>query len=219
MALAPGGKRNTKEKIVDVAIDLFTESGIANVSTNHIASAMGISPGNLYYHFRNKEDILWRVLMRCSEAMARLFGSPDEEVVDVTRFRRYFEEAIGILHDYRFFFENKVGLARESTRLEVALRALEQENIDKLVRIYTTLVKSGVMSGPTNRDDMDALANNSWIIFTNWLNFLHTCRGIADASAEDRTKGLFHVYALFRPYVTEEADRQIRTLFTEKSEG
>lgn len=216
MALAPRGNRNTKEKIVDIAIDLFTESGIANVSTNHIASAMGISPGNLYYHFRNKEDILWQALMRFSEATARLLGSPDEEVIDVNRLRRYLEEAIGVLHDYRFFLENTVGLSRESARLEEALRALEQENIGKLIRIYTALVKSGVMTGPLNSDGIDALANTTWIIFTNWLNFLHTSRGIVDASAKDRTKGSFHVYALFQPYLTKEADRQIRTLFTEK---
>ena len=206
------GKGNRKEKIVDTAIELFTQRGVSSVSTNHIASAMGISPGNLYYHFRNKEDILWQALIRFSDAMARL-GTPDEEVVDVPRVRRYLEDAISVLHDYRFFLENEVGLVRESERLEQAFRDLEKENIAKLVQIYTALNASGIMTGPIGKEGLEALANNTWIIFSNWLNFLRTNRGTADASADERRSGVFHIFSLFQPYLTREADEQVRTLF------
>lgn len=216
MTAAGRNKGNTKEKIVDTAIQLFTERGISNVSTNHIASAMGISPGNLYYHFRNKEDILWRALIRFSDAMARLLGSPDEEVIDVPRFRRYLEEAIAVFQDYRFFFENKVGLMRESPRLEHAFRALEKENIARLVGVFTGANKSGIMIGPKEREQLEALANNTWIIFSNWLNFLRTNRGTTDASAAERRDGVFHIFSLFQPYLSKAADEQVRTLFSRK---
>jgi AcrR family transcriptional regulator len=206
-------KGGTKEKIVDVAIQLFTEQGIANVSTNHIASAMGISPGNLYYHFRNKEDILWHALGRFSSAMALLMGSPDEEEVDALRLRQYLEDAIGVLNDYRFFMENEVGLVRESERVETAFRELEQENVGKLVQIFGALQSRGIMIGPTGREEVEALASNIWIVFTNWLNYLRTSRGGAGVSIEDRRSGMFHVFMLFRPYLTEEAITEVGTLF------
>jgi AcrR family transcriptional regulator len=219
MAQTRRHKSDTKEKIVDVAIELFTERGFSSVSTNHIASAMGISPGNLYYHFRNKEDILWLALRRFSDAMALLLGSPDEEKIDAARLRRYLEDAIGVLNDYRFFLESEVGLVRESERLENAFRKLEKENIDKLVRIFTALRKAGIMTGPKGQHELIALANNTWIVFSNWLNFLRTSQGSFSASTEERRSGMFHVFALFQPYLTADADAEVRTLFMRSVEN
>ena len=47
--------RQTKEWILETACRLFNEYGTAAISTKRIAKEMGISPGNLYYHFKNKE--------------------------------------------------------------------------------------------------------------------------------------------------------------------
>ena len=60
----------TREKILDTALTLFNNEGTAAVSTNHIAEAAGISPGNLYYHFKNKEEII-------RELFERLFAAND----------------------------------------------------------------------------------------------------------------------------------------------
>ncbi|MFD1638217.1 TetR/AcrR family transcriptional regulator [Evansella tamaricis] len=55
-------KTKTKDKITETAIELFNEHGTSQVSTNHIAEKMGISTGNLYYHFKNKEEIIREIL-------------------------------------------------------------------------------------------------------------------------------------------------------------
>jgi AcrR family transcriptional regulator len=48
----------TRDRIKSTAIVLFNEKGATNVSTVQISEVMGISPGNLYYYFTNKEHII-----------------------------------------------------------------------------------------------------------------------------------------------------------------
>lgn len=60
---------NTYNRILDAALKLFNEESERNTTTNHIASHLGISPGNLYYHFRGKDEIIIQLHRRYSSRM------------------------------------------------------------------------------------------------------------------------------------------------------
>ena len=53
----------TRDRIIQASKELFNEQGERNVTTNHIASHLGISPGNLYYHFKNKQQIIFDIYL------------------------------------------------------------------------------------------------------------------------------------------------------------
>ena len=69
-------KTNTYTRIIDASLTLFNEEGERNISTNHIAAHLGISPGNLYYHFRNKDEIIVQLFKRYSEALLAYLMKP-----------------------------------------------------------------------------------------------------------------------------------------------
>ena len=61
--------QNTYNRIIENSLILFNEQGERNISTNHIAAHLGISPGNLYYHFKNKDEIIVQLFKRYSNAL------------------------------------------------------------------------------------------------------------------------------------------------------
>jgi AcrR family transcriptional regulator len=63
----PEGEKSTREQILDVALELFVSAGYDKTSLREIAERMGFSKAALYYHFKNKEDILLALHMRVHE--------------------------------------------------------------------------------------------------------------------------------------------------------
>ena len=79
---APGGEpeKSTRDRILDVALDLFIDKGFDKTSLREIAEQLGFSKAALYYHFASKDDILMALHLRLHEfgaqAMARLGRAP-----------------------------------------------------------------------------------------------------------------------------------------------
>ena len=55
--------KKTQEKIIIATVDLFNKNGVSNVRLQDIAKEVGISPGNLTYHYKTKKDLLGAVLL------------------------------------------------------------------------------------------------------------------------------------------------------------
>lgn len=68
----------TKEKIMDVALHMFSERGYEAVSIRDICGEVGIKESTLYYHFKNKKDILDSLTSKFREHIEGLLGSVDE---------------------------------------------------------------------------------------------------------------------------------------------
>jgi AcrR family transcriptional regulator len=62
------GAATTRERILDVALDLFVRKGYAETALREIATAVGVSKAALYYHFESKQDILLALHMRLHQS-------------------------------------------------------------------------------------------------------------------------------------------------------
>jgi AcrR family transcriptional regulator len=58
---------STRERILDVALELFTKQGFDGTSLREIAEKLGVTKAALYYHFASKDDILMALHMRLHE--------------------------------------------------------------------------------------------------------------------------------------------------------
>ena len=66
----------TRDRILECALQLFNQKGEPNVSTMEVANEMGISPGNLYYHFHGKEPLVIGLFERFQGELAPLLDPP-----------------------------------------------------------------------------------------------------------------------------------------------
>ena len=98
---------DTKDKIIATAIDLLNIHGTKLISTNHIAKEMGISPGNLYYHFGSKNDIIRSISDNFSNELGSVLKIQLDTISDFSSnltslFNRFFK----IQQSYQFLLGN-----------------------------------------------------------------------------------------------------------------
>ena len=191
---------NTKDKILATAIDLFNIHGTKAISTNHIAKEMDISPGNLYYHFRSKNDIIRSISDNFSNELGSVFKIQLDTISDFSSnltslFNRFFK----IQQSYQFLFLEGVHLTRKDIRLldnYTKLRSLIKKGYHELL---SNLVKIKIMKRQS-LNIIDDLLDAQWIIMWYWIN--HT---IMDRNTYDDfqiQKGIKLSFSIIKPYLT-----------------
>ncbi|HLU12973.1 MAG TPA: TetR/AcrR family transcriptional regulator, partial [Arenimonas sp.] len=113
--------RQTRQRILDAALAMFNEQGEPNVTTNHIADELEISPGNLYYHFRNKDDIIEQLFQRYEERMDAALASPDGsgQLRDLEDIWLQLHLVFECIWEYRFLYRDIVEILSRNRRLRL----------------------------------------------------------------------------------------------------
>lgn len=200
-------KRSTKDRILDAAVRLFNESGTAAVSTNHVAEAAGVSPGNLYYHYRNKEEIIREVLKRMIVEWGEVWVLPEDGEPDLGDLRVMMEKNLVLEWKYRFFYREVLALMRRDPELARQHQAIQRERLGEQEMFFEHFIEAGILREPEDPATLPALIKACWLIAGNWLSFLEISG--EPTSLEKMREGFDVILQLFRPYLTEEAVREL----------
>lgn len=87
----------TRDKIVYAALELFNQHGERNITTNHIADHIEISPGNLYYHFRNKQEIVREIFALYSAELLERFTPIQGSQESLTMLKSYLDSIFTLM--------------------------------------------------------------------------------------------------------------------------
>lgn len=158
----------TRDRILDAALQLFNESGTATVSTNHIAEALGMSPGNLYYHFRNKDEIIRALFERMFAAWDRLFQLPDDRPLALADLRGFAEQNFALLAHYRFAYRELIALLRRDPELHRRWIEVRARGFTGFRELVAGFVAVGVLRVPDDPATVERLAELCWLVTEFW---------------------------------------------------
>lgn len=162
----------TREKILDTALRLFNKKGTTEVSTNHIAEAAGMSPGNLYYHFRNKQEIIRELFQQLSDTWDRGLPLPQEREPNLDDLKILVKTNYQIIWRYRFAYRELVALLRQDAQLRSSFLAVRQRGYDGFYELIHAFSDAGVLRFPDDPQVIQELQEVCWLISEFWLTNL-----------------------------------------------
>lgn len=204
-------RRDTRELILQTSLTLFNAQGEPNVSTNEIALEADISPGNLYYHFRSRDEISLELFKRyLVEITPLLEPAPEEEPPSIEELYLRLHLVFETMGRYRFIYRNLADLYQRIENLRQAINGLLGRIESALTHLLARLRGAGMIS--IRDQDSAVLVNNVVIQMTCWIAFaeVRDPDGLEDGSA--LTTAAARVLYLFVPYLEEPQADQFRAL-------
>lgn len=191
--------RQTRQRILDTALTMFNGQGEPNVTTNHIADELEISPGNLYYHFRNKDDIIEQLFQRYEERMDTALVSPEGRLRDLEDIWLQLHLVFECIWEYRFLYRDLVDILSRNRRLRLRFARILKRAAEGASSGMRGLVQAGVMRA--SAAEVEATATNILVIATFWMNYA-SVRGDKDEHEAIRS-GIVQVMMLLSPLLRD----------------
>lgn len=206
----------TRDRILQTSLQLFNEQGERLVTTNHIAQHMGMSPGNLYYHFRNKQQIIAELFSHYEMRVDDYLRVPEDRELQVADKAVYLESIFRGLWEYRFLHRDLEHLLNSDTELAERYRVFSRRCVRSGQTIYQALVEADILCA--ERTDPQALAINSWLLMTGWVGYL--CTTVLDDQQPELTpallrRGVYQVLSQETGLLTERVRPEVEAMLRE----
>ena len=203
--------RRTAERIVETALELFNRFGEPNVSTNVIAAELGISAGNLHYHYPAKDRLVDTLFDRFETSLSPLLDAA-EGVRDVEDAWLFFHMLFERVWAYRFIYRDLNDLISHNRHIETRFQVV-------LARKSTAVRQLLDRLGPTRPmalGEAETVATAMVVVATYWLSYEYVkdprhALEPANASAA-MLRGASHALSLLLPYLEPAQQRHLAAL-------
>ncbi len=206
--MAKKAPRRTAERILEVTLELFNRFGEPNVSTTLISAELGISPGNLYYHYPAKDELINSLFDRYEKALGELLGASDG-VRNVEDAWFFLHSLFEIIWEYRFLYRDLNDLLSKNRMLETHFQDVLKNKTRSIRSLLAALSRNSAVT--MDAREMEPTADSMVVVLTYWLSFEYVRdprHALEPANAQQALmRGAHHVLHLLAPYL-ETSQRQ-----------
>jgi len=203
-------RRNTRQRILEGSLALFNEFGEPNVTTNHIADELDISPGNLHYHFKRKKDIVEQLFEQYRVAIQPLIDSPPDRAPELEDFWFYLHIIFESIGHYRFLYRDLNDLLGRYPKLLRPFRQLLARKRTTALTICKQLAAVGVVQA--DPVELESLADHIVLIMVYWLPFSEVAGAEESDNGAELSRAVYQVFSLILPHLREPERSQTRLL-------
>ena len=196
-----------KDKIIQAAIQLFNEHGYANVRLQTIADQVGISVGNLAYHFKNKEAIVSRAYEEIGEDLKEILAE-FRSAPNLMDLEDQLESFHAFIHKFQFYFIDILEIKRQLPHLHQHRQELIIRMVIQIKKRFDYNVKRGVIMPESYPGEYELMANNIWMLITFWIS-QNLIRGGGHCNVQ-----LFKdsIWSQIKPFFTVKGQEEYRRL-------
>ncbi len=191
--------RRTRERIVETSLAMFNRLGEPNVTTAHIADEMGISPGNLYYHFRNKDEIVGELFAALESRLDSLLDPRVDGVVDVEDLWLFLHLLFEAMWEHRFLYRDLDEILSRSRALSMRFGSIMRRGTATVAALCRSMVANGTMRA--SEREIDAIADNVALVATFWIPYQRVATQQSDAGAVSLDRAAYQVLSLIAPFL------------------
>ena len=206
--------RRTAERILVSSLALFNRFGEPSVSTTMISAELRISPGNLYYHYPSKDELINTLFDQYQQALGALLAAADE-VRDAEDAWFFLHSLFELIWEYRFLYRDLNHLLSRNRHLETRFPDLLARKKAALRAIVDALADAPAATADDQRA-RNAIAASMVVLLTYWLSYEYVLQprtAMEPENAQDALlRGAYHVLGLLMPYLGGAARTQMLAL-------
>ena len=190
----------TKTKILATALELFNNEGESSISSVDIASVMGISPGNLYYHYKGKDEIIVQLFADFEEEIRLVLSAPINAPLSMEDNWVYLYIIFEEIFDFRFFYRNQAELIWRIPELQTKFANILALKERTAFSLLSKLHEDGHLT--FDEGEKKALSGRIAQHFTFWLQY-HDLRFGTAPPKSLIDQGVFMTLVQITPYWKE----------------
>jgi AcrR family transcriptional regulator len=205
----------TKDRILLVSLELFNADGATEVTTNDIAKELKMSPGNLYFHYKNKEQII-REIFKNLIADTQKIWKPQAKIAqrkEKVYLVDFLDKNLALYWKYRFFHREMYILRKKDPELSKLWHRHSKKTSLLMIILYKHWVKAGYMDKIQSRYEMEFIGELLFVASNSFMQFFETTDRGAAPQQKTFEKARRHIMRMLMPYLSEKTKKDFEVYF------
>jgi AcrR family transcriptional regulator len=191
--------RQTRERILETALLLFNRSGAPHVTTADIAGEMNISPGNLYYHFRNKNQMIAELYAAFEQRLEDLLAAPEGRLADVEDLWLFLHLLFEAMWEFRFLYRDLDEILSRDRRLASRFTRFIRRGAQTMIELCRSMVVARAMHASDR--EIAALSENVVVVATYWMSYQKILAAEGQGDTINLDRAAYQVLSLIAPFL------------------